>query len=98
LEELKALHRFIIVYRLIVAHNKKYDLGLVDYQLAINQFADLTANQVQSFTEGFQEPPFELGGVKARNIVTVNTTMFPPGPKSIDWNALGHVTPPKDQG
>lgn len=80
-------------------HNQKYADGLVDFSLAINRMADLSAAQIEQFTTGNRnlDADFDLK-MRPRAVINVNSTMFPPGPPSIDWKAKGHVTPVKDQG
>lgn len=75
-----------------------FENGTVDFSLAINQFADLSPQALKRITSGNQLPPYEFSNytVRPKNVVVINTTMFPPGPPSIDWKA--HVTPVKDQG
>lgn len=93
------------IYRLVLAHNRKYENELVDFEMAINCFADMSPEQIEKFTKGNFLPPYDFSNftVRPRAVITVNgnidnTATYPPGPASIDWNALGHVTPVKDQG
>lgn len=98
--EPRAFLRFVSVYRLIKEHNKKFNEEKVDYSLMMNRFADLSSEDIKKFTTGHQLPPYEFSNftVRPKEVINVNTTLFPPGPASIDWRARGHVTPVKDQG
>lgn len=77
-----------------------YEAGLVDHSMALNEFADMTDEQISVFTTGNRIPEYEFADYKVRSkaVVTVVPGMFPPGPASVDWKARGHVTPVKDQG
>lgn len=99
-KEISALYRFIQTFQKVEQHNLLYEEGLVDFYATINQFADLTDVEKSQFINGTRVPPYEFNqfNVRPKEIVTVTTTMFPPGPPSVDWRAAGHVTPVKDQG
>lgn len=92
--------RFVKIYRLIKSHNKKFEDEKVDFSLSMNHFADLSPEAIARFSTGNQDPPYDFSNftVRPKEVVTVNNTMFPPGPVSIDWRARGHLTPVKDQG
>jgi len=99
-EDMKGFKRFVRVMTLINDHNKLFNAGLSDFDLAINRFADLTPSQVELFTKGNKAPPYEFSNytIRPKAMLTVTETMFPPGPASFDWKAKGHVTAVKDQG
>lgn len=99
MDELRALKQFIKVYKFIVEHNKKFENGSVDYSLAVNQFCDLSREQIRKFTFGNRLPPYEFNNftIRPKEVITVTPSMFSDGPPSIDWRAKGHVTPVKDQ-
>ena len=88
--------RFTKNFRDIKEHNKKFDLGLVEYSLDINQFADLTAEEIKKFTFGHQLPPYEFSNYTVRPKVFLQVTSnsgIPAGPTAVDWNSAGAVGP-----
>lgn len=76
-------------------HNKRFDKGEETYRRALNQFSDLSHEQLQEIASGFVLPPVSVQG---RNVVIVQRGTFPPGPQFVDWRAKGCVSPVKDQG
>lgn len=90
-DELQALKQFIKIYRFIEAHNKKFADGLVEYSVAINRFADLSKEEVRKITLGSFLPEYDFGNssVRPKDVIYVTPDMFPDGPDSIDWKALG---------
>jgi len=75
-------------------HNQKYSEGLVSYFKGINQYSDLTYEELKSVAFGFKSGThFNVSG-KAH--------FHKPGskalPTSVDWRTKGVVTPVKDQG
>lgn len=69
--------------------------GKVSFRRTLNQFADLSAEELKEIATGFSPSPISLQG---RSITIVSPGMFPPGPPAVDWRARGFVTPVKDQG
>lgn len=101
LKALKALLRFVKIFRLVKSHNQKFKDGLVDFEIETNKFADLDPEDIEKFASGTQRPLFnDLLDflVRPKAVITVNISTYPPSPTSHDWKALGHVTPVKDQG
>ena len=74
--------------------NLKHDLGLSTYNLEMNKFADMTAEEFASQRLGMRlilkaEPTNdELSPTVAMNTI----------PDSLDWRDYGYVTDVKDQG
>ncbi|XP_052000004.1 cathepsin K-like [Xyrauchen texanus] len=79
--------------RFIEAHNKEYELGIHTYNLGMNQFGDMTLEEVAENMMGLQMPMYRDP-----------TNTFVPDeevvmlPKSIDYRKLGYVTKVKNQG
>ena len=95
-EEADALLRFTKNFRDIEDHNTNFDLGLVEYSLDINQFADLSPEDTKKFTFGHQLPPYEFSNYTVRPKAFLQVTSssgIPAGPTAVDWNAAGAVGP-----
>lgn len=99
-DDLKALQRFIKAFRKVNDFNALYGIGMVDFELSLNKFADLPQEQIDMLYTGNIIPETDFADFKIRPKAVINVTpdMFPPGPASIDWRSRGHVTPVKDQG
>lgn len=100
IDEIRALERFANVSSFVDEHNRKFFNGAYRFAVAANLYSDRTLEETREFTTGNQLPPYDFRNfiIQTKEIVTANSSMFPPGPPSIDWKAKGHVTPVKDQG
>lgn len=76
-------------------HNKKFLKGEVTFKQATWRHSDLSRAEKRALLTGISPPPKTL---RSLSNTTVSYPTFPTGPKSIDWNALGRVTPIRDQG
>ncbi|CAI9087296.1 OLC1v1021333C1 [Oldenlandia corymbosa var. corymbosa] len=65
------------------------------YKLAVNQFADLTADEFRAIRNGYKEPNPLSTSNEATSFKYTNVSAIPP---SIDWRTKGAVTPIKEQG
>ncbi|XP_012673534.3 cathepsin K-like [Clupea harengus] len=77
--------------QLIEAHNQEYELGIHTYELGMNHLGDMTTEEVVATMTGFR-PDMEE---------EINSTFVPDSkaaPSSIDYRAIGYVTPVKNQG
>lgn len=95
-----ALGRFITIFELIKQYNQRVLDGTTDVLLAINQFADLTPEQIKTATTGNRPNAFDFSNITVRpkDVITIGPNDVQPGPSSIDWRSFGKVTPVKDQG
>lgn len=67
------------------------------YELAINEFADLTNEEFKALRNGFKSPAYELNaGKMASSYSFVHENVS--APASIDWRKMGAVTLVKSQG
>lgn len=78
----------------VEAHNLKFLAGKVSYEMGINKFSDLTAEEFISNYGMKQEDEKPMSDVEKR-IVSKPTQPIADG---IDWRKTGAVTPVKDQG
>lgn len=81
----------------IIEHNKRFIIGLVTYEMGLNLFSDMTDHEFKSKMHGKsiaipKDFRSRTGGYTPS--ISNNTEI----PKSIDWRALGAVTPVKQQG
>jgi len=72
-------------------HNKLFKEGKVTFDLAINKFADLTAQEFGEKYNGFKQPINH----KPKNVFRGTAKAVP---DTIDWRDSGYVTAVKDQG
>jgi cathepsin L len=91
-EEKARLAIFTENLKYIVAHNQRYLLEVVQFELGVNQFADMTNDEYKKVL-GYITPP---------EGTDMGSTYLSPGfgalPASVDWRTKGYVTPVKDQG
>lgn len=100
MDEARRFKNFVSVYNFVAAYNKRFENGEVQSDVTINRFADMFPAELRTISTGTIKPPYEFSNftVRPKEVVTVTSSMVPPGPASIDWLKLGHVTPVKDQG
>jgi len=84
----------------IAVHNSLYSLGQVSYYKGVNQYTDMTYEEVKSVAMGFKATTGQL--IKFNE--TGHARLHRPSPlkkalpASVDWRTKGVVTPVKDQG
>jgi len=78
----------------IKVHNQRYESGLVSYYKGINQYTDMTYEEVKEVAFGFKYgTQFNVSGNARVHVPSLRAV-----PKSVDWRTKGVVTPVKDQG
>ena len=79
----------------IETHNKKADLGLETYRLALNEYSDMDAEEFSLAFKGFTGFNTGLKSVPLKNeeMIVYNV------PDSVNWTAVsGYVQPIQNQG
>nr|P13277.2 RecName: Full=Digestive cysteine proteinase 1; Flags: Precursor [Homarus americanus]CAA45127.1 cysteine proteinase preproenzyme [Homarus americanus]prf//1801240A Cys protease 1 [Homarus americanus] len=89
-EERYRLNVFLDNLQYIEEFNKKYERGEVTYNLAINQFSDMTNEKFNAVMKGYKKGP--------RPAAVFTSTDAAPESTEVDWRTKGAVTPVKDQG
>jgi cathepsin L len=93
--EAKRLAIFGDNLRFIQAHNQRFLMNVVTFEVGVNQFADMTNEEFSSMMNGLKLVPTE---VFEGNGSTYLSPAFGALPASVDWRTKGYVTPVKDQG
>lgn len=85
---------FLVNRIAIKEHNEKYAYGVVSYYKGVNQYTDMTYEEVKSVAFGFKQgTQFNVSGTARLHRPSLRAV-----PKAVDWRAKGVVTPVKDQG
>uniref|UniRef100_A0A4W3K4G5 Cathepsin L1-like n=1 Tax=Callorhinchus milii TaxID=7868 RepID=A0A4W3K4G5_CALMI len=79
----------------IQLHNLGYSMGKHSFDLAMNQFGDMTTEEFHQLMNGFQQPDTEHL-TSTKDVSTRPKSLKLPG--SVDWRDKGYVTPVKNQG
>nr|CAA56914.1 cathepsin l [Nephrops norvegicus]prf//2119193A cathepsin L-related Cys protease [Nephrops norvegicus] len=91
-EERYRLNVFLDNLQYIEEFNKKYESGEVTYNLAINQFSDLTNDEFNSMMKGYKT------SLRPKPVAVFTSTDAAPETTEVDWRTKGCVTHVKDQG
>ena len=82
------------VYSANVARIEAHNAGNHSWTMAVNKFADLTADEFAARYVGGLKKGSKSRSLRATNYAPLNTTA---NPTSVDWEAKGAVTPIKNQ-
>nr|XP_023020438.1 crustapain-like isoform X1 [Leptinotarsa decemlineata] len=93
-EENKRFNIFLDNLRRIEEHNEKYRNGESSYQMGVNQFSDLTAEEFRRtyLMTSFPSPPIDMNPKQAKFNVHEDL------PEEVNWTEAGAVTHVKNQG
>ncbi|CAJ0940898.1 unnamed protein product [Ranitomeya imitator] len=80
-------------YKYITNHNMEYSQGLHTYTLGMNQFGDMTIEEVVRTMTGLKVPPRN----RASNITAADDEVMDALSDSIDYRKKGYVTPVRNQ-
>ncbi|RXG54203.1 Digestive cysteine proteinase 1 [Armadillidium vulgare] len=83
---------FLANKALIAEHNKKFDNGEVTFKMAVNKFADMTAEET-SYLRGYKSSP-----IRNENAPIYKPVEGEALAATVDWRNQGYVTGVKDQG
>ncbi|XP_072924901.1 procathepsin L-like isoform X2 [Hemitrygon akajei] len=81
--------------KLIELHNLEYSMGKHSFQMGMNHFGDLTAEEFSELWKQFRT--FEMKNSSGKEPASGAPKLFKL-PQSVDWRTKGYVTKVKDQG
>jgi len=90
-EESARFYIYIDNLRQIEEHNKEYQAGRQSFELAMNQFGDMTNDEFRARFNGFKRPSTSAAQGPLHQSVHADL------PDAVDWRDKGYVTPVKDQ-
>lgn len=82
----------------IQKHNLEADLGLHNYTLGLNEYADLTLKEYSELLLGTRVPPNWNATEDFEYDYEDEYDNYDQIPSTVDWTAKGYVTPVKNQG
>lgn len=93
-KEETAMDRVLEVKVKVDEHNKLYEQGRTTYKQKLDPFVDMTSDEMRAQMMGLTVPKQKGSRISARAAEPI----YQPGPASLNWTALGLVTPVKYQG
>lgn len=81
---------FVDNFNKVVAHNKLYEEGLVDHSLKINQYSDLSQEEVKNTLNGYKKSKVSASDIEVIEFVPDEEADIP---DQFDWRDKGAVTP-----
>jgi len=85
----------------VAKHNQMYEMGLVNYKLGVNKWADMLHHEFVHTVNGYNRSLLSSNGL-GQDQDDMRVTFIPPAhvtvPKEVDWRKEGAVTVVKNQG
>nr|QOV03077.1 cathepsin L6 [Dysdercus peruvianus] len=95
IEEEYRLNVYLENKRLIEEHNIKFAAGNVTFSMGMNEFGDLTSEEVNAMMNNYQDYNDQDVELRTEFVASTSSADIP---SSIDWRDKGAVTPVKHQG
>ncbi|XP_044517347.1 procathepsin L-like [Gracilinanus agilis] len=80
--------------KMIEMHNLEYSAGKHSFQMGMNKFGDMTAEEFKQVMNGYNSNRSQ----RRTKGSLYHEPLFAQAPKSVDWRKKGYVTPVKNQG
>lgn len=94
-EMYESRYYFAFNYKKIKINQKQFELGLVTFQMDINEYADKPPSTMRTLAGNVPAESVPVTGGRAIGVVP--STRYPRAPDYVDWRPTGCISPVKDQ-